>query len=680
MPAMKKPSSTQRAIRVFVALLACIALASICGCRATDVFKEIVYDQSAEQVDADNEQRVIISDSTSSTLSDQVSSVEHSDTQSATEEVQNLVIYASNPNTMDFPTKESIFSLIPSFAGFEASRGVSYYLSNEENALRYEIEDEELEEDDSEVEMVVEVGDAGDDGEEGEGSNGDEGDENSIDGELEGQEAEEGGTDAEEDSITKVNNTKGKYSKTENYSHIAAYGSLAVIVQAIGGEGALVATDAETLAGGFSTVFADEGAANIAVGWTDDGDSIKNIDVDAIIASGAETILCYDTAYYDDLSKKDIKKLNDAGIGFSTVYQLTYTTGLKNTVTTIGEMLSEATADEIAEAGNTVENAAAYVTFHDELLDVLLKANNNKLASADDTTYEESNSTSYSYNSSAAYTLLIDGYDSSAKYTGSSGTFSPTSDGALLATLGYKSRTTSYYMQVGGVINNAATRFRASADGKMMVVWQFSYSHLAFSKNLWSYKSNSLLATAFYPSSGKLWEFTLLTTDESSTNESTYSQVGGLPGASFGTTTFPTLITTTQAAKDALIKNSQRSKGLYTPYDISPDDGFSFFGVNDGSTTLFTCIGVDGASATENVFADTDGIPEDYIYVNPCGLVSSWVAGDSMEALLEAAWINDVINTDSDEIGYWDYVKEFYSTFYRYNLSSADKADILDGE
>ncbi len=308
-----------------------------------------------------------------------------------------------------------------------------------------------------------------------------------------------------------------------------------------------------------------------------------------------------------------------------------------------------------------------------------MKANNNTLASADSTTYESNNSTSYTYNSSAAYTLLIDGYDADASYSHKTGSYNPTSDGALLATLGYKSRSTSYYLQLGGVINNAAANFRASADGMLMMVWQFHTGSYGFDKKYWTYSANSILASAYYPSSASGWTYTLLTIGEGTgSNSSGYS--GSFPGASFGTSTFPTVITTSQAAKDALVKNSQRENGLYTPYDIVTDGSLNYFGVNTGSILLFSCIGANGIDSTVNAFADYDGINEDAVYVNPCGLFSCWTEGAGMEAVLECAWANDVINSDSEEVGYWDYVEEFYETFYRYSLTKADKTDILDGE
>ncbi len=144
MPVTKILSSTR--LRTFVlVLLAGIALAGMSGCRATDVLKLIVYDQSSEQVDYERDQKVYISDETSETLSDKVSADEISEDVPATNEVQNLVSYASDPNMMSFPTKDSIFSLTPSFAGFEASRGVQYYLSDSEDSLYYELPEEELE-------------------------------------------------------------------------------------------------------------------------------------------------------------------------------------------------------------------------------------------------------------------------------------------------------------------------------------------------------------------------------------------------------------------------------------------------------------------------------------------------------------------------------------------------------
>ncbi len=667
--------SRWRNIAALLLVLACVA--QMCGCKATDVLVEVIYDQAAAEVDYDNPEKHIISDETAEEADDTVAASETSDSSENATATQNLVVYGSEENTTGLTAKQSLFAKIADFLGIEASGKVSLYYSTDDDAIEYEVpEPDENDEPAEDSENGLGSGSAT-------GSEGSAGAEGSGAGEADAGEDDSDGEDGEgagAAGIVEIIDTTDEFADPTPASKIAAFGEAAVIVQMVGGEGALACADSELLGSSFSKVFADEGASSIACGWAGDGTDASTMDVDAVIASGATTILVYSSSYENGLTVKQAKKLKAAGVTFTVIATLTNSTYIKKDVTTVGKILAE--AEGIGNAGQTKQVAADYVSFHDALVKAAKKASGGKLAGS--AVYEAKNST-YSASdcdSDANYTLLIDGYDSTATYNGTYYGYKLDSTGGVaLASVGTASSPVSFYIQAGGLINNACECSAASDTGKM-VVWQFSFNHLPFSLSKWTYASDGELAQASdVKQVGNGWGKTLLSTAKN--RSSVY-------GDSFGSESFPKLIVTSAAYKKALIANSKLENGLYHPFDFVKIDSsnMNFFGekVLAGSdyVPLFACVGAN--SSEVNAFANESGnaISEDSIEVNPTGLFSSWVAG-SVESVLEAAWVSDVVSENSTisvegAEGWEEVVEYFYSTFYRYDLSAADLSTITAGE
>lgn len=666
------------AVLVIVLALGCLSL--LVGCRESDTLKEIVLDQTAEVVDYDNPLKFLISDSTSDVESDQVPATEVSDDAPAEDEEQNLLIYSSSPNTTGFTAKASVYAEPAQFPGIEASQTVNPYYSDDDDAIDYDVPHEEDEEEPEEEEQdQSSISSKGVNGksDSGEGDSENPGKKASKKGEAAAQEDDEGAGDGEEVEIV---DTTGAFSEPPSVERIAAYGALAVIVQMVGGEGSLVATDADTLESGFSTVFKDEGAGEIVTGWSGDGSSASQMDVDAIVSSGAQAVLTYTSDYQKKLKAADAKKLTKAGVKFVQVYPMVNSTYIKNDVSTVAEMLAESTVlpKEIQEAGGPEKIAKAYAKFHDELIEKCVSENGGKLASASNTTYETKNSIKYSYDATAKYTLLIDAWDSTATYTGKYAGWTPVSDGAGLCTIGWSATPVSYYIQAGGLINNASAKSYDSASGRIFA-WQFNANQMPFSKKDWKYEeggaadASTNVSTNTAQGWGKsLFTITSSSSDGMSSGSGNMGDDGSGVGASFGTESFPKIIVCSQEAKDGIIKNSKDENGIYHPYSYVQGnaEGILFASVGKilDNLIMYSSIGVEGSGALDNVY---DGqIDEGDVEVNPEGLVCSWLEG-TPEACLEAAWVNDVVNTDSAEVGWKSYAKEYYSQFYRYdgNLS-----------
>ncbi len=641
--------------RVLTASVSAVVVAGMLGgCRASDALKEIVYLQTADTVDYDNPNKYYINDSSAKEKSDKVSAKETSKKSSNATETQNIVVYSSEAEDSDYTAKKQVFSINPDFNGLEASEGVRFYESTKKNAVKRPAQDK-TEKTKKKSQKTPTEGGSGDSKGKGDAA----GKTNSKK-----KKSEKTPTGGSRGTKVKVNDTTGAFSEPPKVNRIAAYGDAAVIVQMVGGQGALVAADKTLLSSKFTTVFGDEGASKIAKGWSDDGSASK-INVDAIIKAKADTVLCFDSDYQKDMSDADRKKLKKAGISFTVIPALTNTTYIKTAVTKVGEMLSE--ANEIGQAGNTEKIASDYEKFVDKLISKCVSANGGTLAGKK--TYENKNEEDYSYDEDAPFTLLIDDWDSNArfsrKYRGASVT---STSGVALSTIGWKSTPVSYYIQAGGLINNAAYKSTSTSAGKM-VVWQYNTYQLSIEKSSWSVAPKNVAAASLNVAN---WDFTLLTTAR--------NQAGNKVGSSFGTSDFPVVIAGTNAIKKNFVASARKSGSLYYPYSMVKDELMDTFGLKaNGKDVLWSSVGVDGSKATENVFSSSSDVA-DAVLVNPHGLFSSWLTG-SVESVLEAAWVSDVANGSGAAVDYESYIEEFYKDFYRYDeMSSSDVSTIVGGE
>ena len=100
-------------------LLAC----ALGGCRPTDFFTEVVISPFAEEVDWDNSDKTVVNSPDAQEESADLSALDWDDESNRSEEVQNLVVYSSNPTTT-LTAHHSIYDERPLFSGIEASDGV----------------------------------------------------------------------------------------------------------------------------------------------------------------------------------------------------------------------------------------------------------------------------------------------------------------------------------------------------------------------------------------------------------------------------------------------------------------------------------------------------------------------------------------------------------------------------
>ena len=652
------------ALAVQLALCTCLAvlLATAAGCRDTDALKEILYDQNASLTDYDNPLKFYINDSSADEESDAVSSLEVSDEDPETDQIQNLVIYSSEPNSEGFTAKRSVFSPFFDFSGIEASESVFFYQSDSVDALDHEVTptpEEESEEAETEPEESQSSS-----SESSEGATGTDAGSSIADPEA----SDDGGTTGNEDNPIEYTDGTDGFTSTEGVGEyksftlafdisnpdadipqvesIAAFGQYALIVQMIGGSGALAATDATTL-----SLLNEYGVDTTAVSaWSDDsGDASSLINVRAIVESGAQVIVVEDPkAYTAQLSYERFNYLEENGIQWISLRDLSTSVNIKANVEVVGEMLQ---GSSVAAYGETAqERAQYYIDFHDR---VVSSANNGL---AYDTVngalalQNENASDGLGYSSNTAtYTVLVDAWDAGAYYSSGGLTFDA---GVAYASAGYSTTPVSYYMQAGGTINNAAALKTASSSGEVPVL-QFSGTEF-WNANMWW---NTSLSNILYGVESLL--------DSGVGRENTGST---LLGQGLGSDAMPKLIVTSSSIKDAILASSASETSLYHAYPYTGTDMiYGALGITYtteyGSTSLWSCIGSNATSSTvgdPNPLYPNGSIDADDILVNPSGYFCDWTEG-TVESFLEAGWIGAYVNGSYSQSQWEQDVKDFYS-------------------
>ena len=155
----KSSHGIKRVSRAMLAFaLAATTVLSVCGCRPTDFFTEVVISPYAEEVDYDNPLVERVNSPDADEESSALAALDWADDAEKTYDVQKLVVYGSNPNT-DLTTRHSIFDLDPRFPGIEASDGVRLVF-DEEADIDQQVQASEQEQQPEEAESVSQGGES----------------------------------------------------------------------------------------------------------------------------------------------------------------------------------------------------------------------------------------------------------------------------------------------------------------------------------------------------------------------------------------------------------------------------------------------------------------------------------------------------------------------------------------
>ena len=624
-------------------LLACVALT---GCEESDRLTEILYVQDSPIVDYDNEQKIRTFDEDGDTY-DPNAPVMRLEDEGRSDHQTVRMAYSSNPET-DLPTPRYVYDPEGRYdtEASEVPRAVPDEAEPPQDTPPLEAEGSSDEQDSG-------TQSEGNEGSDESGNNQSPSSENLTDQETNGGRTARG--------QAQVHGRNGDYSEIPTFNTVAAYGPTAVAVQMLCGEGPLLGTDASTLAGGFSAVFADEGARSLPAMWADGGTS-AGINIDAILDANIDAVIVDSISA---LTPEQEAELNEWGTAVMYIPGFSSATNLLTSVSVLGEMLEGSTA--LASGVSPKARAADYVKYHQDLCNEIMAANGGfttfQLKSEADG--EDANEwfridagQELNFSSRRMFTLLIEEWDYDARYKGASGNGSSLQSnyGVGFTHIGRGNSPVSYYMGVGGAADNSAF---GGDWGKLGVVWQFDSMYVRSDASNWDYSSASPFARGIYNiDNSSFYNGSLL-----KTAERRWRHVKHL-----GEQEYPAVIVTDANMRSALLADAQSGTGIYSAY---------------GYTTI-----VDGAQVTGLRLPSGNVIPsdissainwDDAVLVLPDGLVSQWTQG-SVESVLMAPWIASQWQFQTGWHGDFEQeVRDFYSTFYRYDLSDAELADIIDG-
>ncbi len=666
-------------------LLAC----ALGGCRPTDFFTEVVISPFAEEVDWDNSDKTVVNSPDAQEESADLSALDWDDESNRSEEVQNLVVYSSNPTTT-LTAHHSIYDERPLFSGIEASDGVRLEFAAEA-ALDEETVSPEDREEPQDAEAESTGGEESEDAEEtpsaeaasGEQSN-DEGpstDESTSKGKADKD--SKGGTDPDEgddsgdgdsknnsgdadsnrsgsgkgdddngtsdddsggnDGTIREYNPSDRLSEPQHADKMAVLGSqAAVLVQAIGGKGAICAMsrDAYTSKGSaaastFKDVFADElsdGFASSVLLWSNDGsakDGADLSDVDALVsACGQEGVIVYDQSMGDQtqlFSETQRRKIAGADIELVPV-DLTSVDGIRDAAQAVGEVLSE--SGTRSHGQTSTEMAEAYRKAMTDIVTEAADVHGGVLAgtSSDPLSSYAGCPITGSMDSGVRAYVAVDSQISGLRYNGAGGF-----DVKLLlfANMDATSSPLMFWEQVGG-----------ACDGSRKSNYTKGTTYTA----LWPRLKIELLKQYLEGSTGvaySAWNASTFVRNEDMTVTLDYRFAGSTDnGYGLGSRYVPYLI---------VCANSSGKTAAAVKQSVVADIGrgaSSLYGANvfatSGADGEKTTIGWDGDNS-DNVLtsASSKVDPSSVVRENPVGLVGEWTEG-SMESVLESVWIAEL--------------------------------------
>ena len=214
----------------------------------------------------------------------------------------------------------------------------------------------------------------------------------------------------------------------ENVESVTATGTAAQIVELIGGENRLVASDSSLLSAALA-IQAFPDLSNIPAWWPDNPNQpISSENFETLIEAHPD--VCFELSGDNTFTNSQVEQLTEAGISYVVLPGLASVDNLKQTVSLIAEVLG----------GDAAEKAAVYIGWVDEVISDV----SGKTAGTDLTS------------------LYIADWDSEASFqlSDTAGVIEPYGSGLATAYSPLKSQLVSAFMSVAGVTNES-TRIRS---------------------------------------------------------------------------------------------------------------------------------------------------------------------------------------------------------------------------
>ena len=622
-----------RRTSIKLTVLACCVLAALfvlCGCVFSETITERIYDNNPESTVDPSLDPILINSADAQQTSDQLPKLANDDTNRQDDTQEDM----SQPEPgSDEPAPTTQYNASANANGVVSGQSTQTQTSQGDEGEPDDSDEEETPQEPDEPDPGTEDDDNDDDNEDDD--NPDEGRQSGGSGDYYSDTP-----DYDDPEIP------------ENIDEVVAFGNNAVIVSMIGGnadKSALLGCDASTK-NKTSKVLAERGMKTTQALDCVEGELMP----DAAFEQLANTIkpdMVYVTEGKNPFTEEQLATLSANHISVYTLPALTSDTRIRFTVQIVARTLAE------GGVAGAQERCDAYLDFCNNLVDDYQGKNGGITGGFD---FEEG----YDVDTSAStlMTLFIDRWNEDARFSDPYG-YLDTSSGVALATLGYGTSPTNYFLSVGGVLNNAANaKIRTYNTQGTGIVWQFAPNVLSFGLDRWKPK-NAASFDLSVAISGSLFSSCLLCymTD----------QPNGL-----GSELFPAVIVKNQRIGSLLAQNSSRATQLYYPYPTINPAGHGrtvgYFVDSSESTYIESCIGRDGGDSSI-----LNGNPY-VMYVNPKGLcqgdagdtLCSWTDG-SLESVLEASWAYYRFR-GGDQATFRQDVSNFYSTVYGYSPSTSD--------
>lgn len=747
------------------AFLAIAVACGMAGCKTTDFFTEVLISPDASTIDADNPDKTIVNSPSASKESDALSALEWSDNSTTTQDEENLVTYSKKPNST-LNTQHSYYDPKPLFPGIKSSDGVRLVF-NAKADLDHEVDNvqgdgndamqsvsssnsgkqttvQSVNQGDSNSKVVTggdngsgaasggtdqaqeEQGKGESDTKSGEGDGGDNGGGDGS-GDTEGKGDSTDPSDNKGDTTDKhggfggsltvydPNNAKAEIPQADS---IVAIGKrVAVMVQAIGGEGSVCAMSKDAYNGkdtgttkSFKDVFGDECSKNV-VAWDNDDSSIKKIKISKITKNlKGKTLILYDQDLVDGdddpnktfFTEKQLEALDKAGvIGFAPLsFDTEY--GIVDAAYYVGKALKS--SDNLKNGWSSEDMATSYVDAVNSIVKGTIATNTGKgnwvygkgSANKKNTDYKGS---SLSKNGTETYihSIIVTDAQRGLDYTGEKGKVDA-SDIILFAGYGqYKYSPLGFWMQAAGVADSLSVQnsVGTSSDGAvspkfLTLLWGTSASDTISKKNI---KGSSGAYVNWHGSVSDMSAGGLNNTDG-----------GKQYGGGLGSQNMPYLIVngsqdgklSAKAVKKALVK-SINNASEYTPYSAFEYSEEVSKAIAPYNSTVVSSIGDTNSRQSVNPFKDKLDA-DDVVRINPAGLLEGWTKGN-FESVLETAWLACVYSKSPSGCNYtpeYDWskfeakigdetikgsdnngdaattlqqlVEKFYKKFYRYDV------------
>ena len=614
-----------RNAHIVVAVFVATAALLLCACKPSDAIVERIYDQSSSNIDYDNPNKIFIPDETAKVT------------------VEDLHFDKKN-----LPKKEEVKRDLPDTQGKKNAEKVKRVEHDPKSPSKKKAPSNSGKKKGTDTKKAGETGDKKKKKESAPKGN------KAGGGTEPGKspDAETGSHSYDMDDDSYQNRTyDSRYGDTEDLpddaTTVAAIGELATMTQVLGKTGTLVGSSEDYLAqDAIKAVFADKGVKKIKAIWSGDGTKTTGKEVDAIIDLAPDALVVYP----GQLTSKQERVIaqNCPETAVITAPQPTSMDNIKAGMSILAKLLKKSTD------GQSQDIRKEYDKFVDDVVDEAQDSHGGGVVTYDAIDYNSSDETNPAKASNLSdtdplWTLYISNWDEDARVTATyQGSTLFTDTGAAYTRTGWAWSPLSYFMSVGGVINNAAA-YGSLSTNTVQPVLGINENQVSFKWNDFSVDTDEKRGGGSFT---RYRAYHVLMNARDAADSSVASETHPL-----GSDDFDTVIVKNKSIKDALKEARDEEDGLYTMYESA----------TTGQTTGYGRV-VNGKEGKSIVWTTVKGDAGYKILVNPCGYVGSWTDG-SLESPLEALWVASEFHghpVSSLE----EKIEEFYDTFYGYDVSS----------